>query len=106
MLTFSKARKLAETYVEVMCDGKAELVREAVIAKPYGWVFFYQSSAHLRETSNISDAFAGNAPFIVDRDSGEIRVLGTALPAETYLENFESNLPPARLYRKPELPSW
>ncbi|VFS31159.1 protein [Escherichia coli] len=32
---------------------------------------------------------AGNAPFIVDKGSGEIHSLGTAKPLEEYLQDYE-----------------
>ena len=32
---------------------------------------------------------AGNAPFIIDKDSGEIHSLGTAKPLEEYLQDYE-----------------
>ncbi len=34
-------------------------------------------------------AKAGNAPFIIDKDSGEIHSLGTAKPLEEYLQDYE-----------------
>ncbi|KQS89664.1 MULTISPECIES: YrhB domain-containing protein [unclassified Rhizobium] len=106
MLTFSKARRLAETWVEVTCGKEVELIRDAAIAKPYGWVFFYQSSAHLRDPDDFSSALIGNSPFLIDRDSGEIKVFGMARDTAFYLKEFESTLPPGQIYRKPEQPIW
>ena len=40
MLPFSKARQIAEAWVSAVTDGQAEIVREAVEAKPYGWIFY------------------------------------------------------------------
>ncbi|WP_297111056.1 YrhB domain-containing protein [uncultured Devosia sp.] len=76
------------------------------MAKPYGWVFFCVSKDSLTKPDDISNRLAGNAPFVVDRDSGEITLLGTALPTTEYLQRFEANLPAARMYRKPEQPVW
>lgn len=106
MLTFSKAHQIAEMWIAVVTDGCAELVREAVQAKPYGWVFLYQSSTFLRDSSNVTTALAGNAPFIVDRINGEIRVLNTASGLEQQLSEYERALPSARLRMKPEIPRW
>jgi hypothetical protein len=41
------------------------------------------------ETGETSALLAGNAPFIVDKDTGEIHVFGTAHPLKEYLQNYE-----------------
>lgn len=53
-----------------------------------GWYFCFQSREYL-ETGDSSALLAGNAPFIVDKDSGEIYELGTAYPLEKYLHDYE-----------------
>ncbi|MBW6421140.1 YrhB family protein [Rhizobium sp. XQZ8] len=106
MLTFASARRLAETYVEVITNGDGELLRDSTIAKPYGWIFFYQNREYLRDPTNILNAYGGNAPFVVDRDTLEVRVFGTAWPLETYIDQYEATMPPARLSGKPQIPSW
>ena len=69
-------------------------------------VFFWESSAALREPENFSLRLAGNAPFVVFRDSLEIKVLGTAYPVEHFLKELESGMHPSSLGRRPELPAW
>ena len=96
-MNYAKAKELAETWVRLRCDGTAELVEERTIKKPYGWVFFYRGK---------KGALAGNAPIIIDRVNGELRVTGTAKPITAYLEEYEALLPPARLAMiVPEEPS-
>jgi Immunity protein 35 len=106
MLTFAKARAIAEVWVSAITDGTAELIRESTIAKSYGWIFFYQSSDFVRDPSNISAMLAGNGPFLVDRNSGEVRVFGTASPLSTQLSEYELTLPPAQKVGKVEQPKW
>ncbi|WP_119941306.1 YrhB domain-containing protein [Neorhizobium sp. NCHU2750] len=106
MLKFHNARRLAETWVQCVCGKGVELVQSSTIAKPYGWVFFYQATAYLQNPNDVSQALGGNAPFIIDRESGQITVLGTTLLIEEYLERFEATLPQARLHFKPEQPAW
>ena len=106
MPTFQVARTLAESWVRAMSEVDAELVKDATIARPYGWVFFYQSRAHLQNPSDFSSALVGNAPILVDKVDCEIRVLGTARPVEWYLAEYEKGLPPARLQMKVEAPQW
>lgn len=106
MPSFRVARSLAEAWVRITTEGEAELIPDATIAKPYGWVFFYQSTEFIRNPSNDLAALVGNAPILVDRIDGEIRVLGTAHPTELYLSEYERSLPAARLQMRPEPPSW
>jgi hypothetical protein len=87
-MNYAEAKELAETWVRLACHDDAELVEESTIKKPYGWVFFYRGK---------KEALAGNAPIIIDRVNGELRVTGTARPITAYLEEYEASLPPARL---------
>ncbi len=95
MLTFSQASELAEAWLRIL-HSQCAIVREATLKRPYGWVFFWQSRAYL-ETRDWKKMLGGNAPIIVDRVNGEVRVTGTALPLEKYLAEYEATLPPARL---------
>ena len=104
-MDFKKAAALAAAWVDIVSEGEARLVREATIAKPYGWVFFYQSKDHL-DSGTQSARLAGNAPIIVDRNTFELRVTGTARALEHYLEEYEKSLPLACLQRMPQPPSW
>ena len=57
---------------------------DSTIERDWGWVFYYNSALFL-ESGNISDALAGNSPYIVNRSTGEIQVTGTAHPIESGL---------------------
>lgn len=59
---------------------------------PDGWFFCYQSMEYL-DTGNLSAQLAGNAPFLVDRHSGELHVLGTAKPLAEYLHDYTKKNP-------------
>ena len=104
-MDFKQASRLAMAWVDIVCEGKARIVREATIAKPYGWVFFYQSKEFLDE-GIWSAQLAGNAPILVDRHTFELRVTGTAKPVEQYLSDYEKSLPPAGFVRAPQPPTW
>ncbi|MGR2855596.1 hypothetical protein FY046_06010 [Erwinia sp. 1181_3] len=53
-----------------------------------GWFFCFQSREYL-ETGEFSAQLAGNSPFIVDKDTGDVHELGTAYPIEKYLQDYE-----------------
>jgi hypothetical protein len=80
-MDFEQASKLAMAWVDIVSRREARLVREATIAKPYGWVFFYQSKEFLDQGTQ-SALLVGNAPILVDRHTDELRVTGTARPLE------------------------
>jgi hypothetical protein len=103
-MTYKKAEQLAAAWVEICFDGKAALMLQHTITKPYGWVFFYQSRSFL-ETQDERQMLLGNAPIIVDRVNGEVVVTGTAKPVEKYLEEYEAKIPPARLKMTPQPPA-
>lgn len=96
MLTFAQALELAQTWVRVVTEDGCVIMMEHTLKRPYGWVFFYDSRAYLA-SGKTSDMVAGNAPILVDRTDGEVRVTGTAQPLESYLTRYESGLPAARM---------
>ncbi|WP_343639681.1 YrhB domain-containing protein [Roseateles sp.] len=65
------------------------LLLQHTIERPFGWVFFYTSRLY-RETGEARYALAGNAPFIVNRRSGEVVITGTARPVEQYIAEYEA----------------
>jgi len=87
---------LAESWLRIVHGDWLLIVQDRTIKKPYGWVFFYNSKKFL-ETRDNRDRIAGNAPIIVDRINGEIRVTGTARKIEHYLAEYEATIPSARL---------
>ena len=91
MITAADARTIAAAYVENMSGGphgiELVLVQNETIEQDFGWVVFYDSKAFL-DTHDDSEMIAGNAPFIVDRHSGAVTVLGTAKPVATYIDTY------------------
>jgi hypothetical protein len=103
MLNYRQAEQLARAWVDICGGGQWDLMREYTLSKPYGWVFFYQSRQYV-QTRDDAHRLCGNAPIIIDRYDGEIRITGTAHPIEHYLMMYEASLPPARLQMTPEQP--
>ncbi len=68
-----------------------KLVVVRVDEHDFGWVFFYDSSAHV-ESGAASEALAGNAPLIVDKIDGKLYVTGTAHPIGHYLEEYRRGI--------------
>ncbi len=90
MITVHEAKKLA---LAALCQwGRDEneyaFVDSATIAKPYGWILFYNSRRYL-ETGDILHAFGGNGPVVVLHD-GAVHMLGTGHAPETTIAAFEA----------------
>lgn len=93
MISKQQAQALVETEIRRpdASSVAVEIVEHATIEKPWGWVFFYQSSEYLR-TKDPSAALAGNTPIIVNKETGELRATGTAWPVEKYIHDYETRL--------------
>ena len=95
MMNKSEAQKLVENDLEKNNDPcnpvDCAILQNETIEKDWGWVFFYQSKAFIK-TGDFRDMLAGNAPYIVNRYSGEIQVTGTAYPIEHYIQKYEETL--------------
>lgn len=85
MITFDDAIKKADEYLK-HTDSPLVITLQGRFSE--GWFFCYQSKEYL-ETGEFSAQLAGNAPFVIDKDTGELHELGTAFPLEKYLQNYE-----------------
>ena len=56
----------------------------------FGWIFFY-TSKRFHETKDFQYAIAGNGPVIVNRETGEVTMLGTAGGVEKQIEEYRNN---------------
>ena len=61
------------------------------INKEWGWVFFYQSKKYL-ETGDFRDMLGGNAPYIVNKSTGEVVETGTAFDIGHYISEYERSM--------------
>ena len=93
MLTREEARQLVYARINAedpSAEQTAELaiIDSETIEKEYGWVFFYQTKEYLK-TGDIVDTLVGNAPYIVNKYTGEVIETGTAYPIEDYIAKYE-----------------
>ena len=70
---------------------KLVVIPEFTQERSWGWVIFYNSKEYL-ETKEAKDLVAGNAPYLVDRESGEMLMTGTSDPLETYIAEYEQQM--------------
>lgn len=84
VITFEDAMKKAVHYLQ-----DSEVLLQMTFQGEFseGWYFCFQSKEYM-ETGNPSAQLAGNAPFLIDRDTGELHALGTAHPLEDYLNEY------------------
>jgi hypothetical protein len=90
MIDRGEATARARDYVKSLkWPGVEEMVlyEHAVLERPYGWVFFYNSRAFM-QSGKPEDAAIGNGPFVVDRRDGSIHVTGRTMSYERFLEEY------------------
>ncbi|EKT57300.1 YrhB domain-containing protein [Providencia burhodogranariea] len=85
MITFDDAIKKANEYLK---NTDIPLVITQLGRFSEGWFFCFQSKEYL-ETGENSAQLAGNAPFIIDKDTGELHELGTEFSLGKYLQDYE-----------------
>ncbi|WP_338868493.1 YrhB domain-containing protein [Spirosoma sp. SC4-14] len=113
MLTYEEARELVESHLQKKTESqvdydpvylaylqrndptyvqkKVTLVLTNSQEESFGWVFFYNSKEFV-ETGNISHALGGNSPIIINKQTGELWVTGTANPIEFYIERYRAKI--------------
>ncbi|TVZ40861.1 immunity protein 35 of polymorphic toxin system [Alteromonadaceae bacterium 2753L.S.0a.02] len=92
MITKEKAKEIVERHINSMTQPEEDryiVVDESTISKDWGWVFFY-TSEKWHTTRELRYAVVGNAPLIVEKDSGNLFVTGTAMPIENYIQRYET----------------
>ncbi|WP_293267921.1 YrhB domain-containing protein [Neptunomonas sp.] len=67
------------------------ILEDETIEKSWGWVFFYQTKEYV-ETGDFRFMLGGNAPYIVNRNTGQITETGTAYEIEHYIAEYEQDL--------------
>jgi hypothetical protein len=95
MITKETARELVRIEAcgpnpDLPDDDEIIILDNETIEKPWGWVFFY-TSKKWHETNDITYAIAGNAPVIVEKDTGKLFITGTAYPIDHYIYNYEKS---------------
>jgi len=90
MTSIEDALKLVEEYLRRKYSHKPyELIvmRSLTREEDFGWVFFFNTRQFV-QSGDMNFALGGNAPLIVDRESGELHVTGTAHPVDHYIEAY------------------
>ncbi len=107
-ITPEDARSIAQSEISQHLTGDDDpllVVDKHTIERPWGWVFFYNFRRFV-ETGDYRYAAGGNAPLIVERESGRVLVAGTAHSTEFYLANYEATGDPhLRLGRRVNISS-
>ncbi|MDR6158692.1 MULTISPECIES: hypothetical protein [Chryseobacterium] len=77
MLTDKEMLKIAEKFIRRKVDESIEpiILHEETIKKPYGNIYYYQSKEFLI-TRDFNKHLAGNAPFLVEKESGRVGWFG------------------------------
>ena len=90
MITKEQAINIANGYISEknqMSKHILQLQLERTIEFELGWVFFYQSKDYI-ETGNFMKSLIGNAPIIINKKTGSIKVTGTAHHINKYIIRY------------------
>jgi hypothetical protein len=91
MITFQKARQIAETAIDrqqTLDDDILIIIDEQIIEKDYAWIFPY-TSKKFWETNDINHAIGGNGPLFVSKLDGQISNYRTGLSIEGMIDEYE-----------------
>ena len=94
MIDLSEAQSLVSNLLDNSAGANAPeaiILEESTIEKDFGWVFFYESKQYMK-TRDFRDRLLGNAPYIVNKNTGEIAETGTARDVQYYIEEYEKKL--------------
>src|SRR5512134_340535 len=84
-LSLQQAKALVQARIEMLGDApKLVVIDEHTIERAWGWVFFYSAAN--------GEPMGGNAPYMVNRTSGELVETGTAEPIDAYIARYEKRL--------------
>jgi hypothetical protein len=91
MYTKDQARDLVQreiaTHPPAFAGDDWIIIDDATQEFSRGWVFTWTSRLWA-ETNSFEYAIAGNAPLLVDRETGEVHVTGTAHPVQRYIDAY------------------
>jgi hypothetical protein len=94
-MDLKEAQELVQEELDNAKDGydpvNCQVLESETIIKDWGWVFFYQSKDFLK-SGDFRDMLAGNAPIIVNRNTGALTHTGTAYDIEQYIKEYEASL--------------
>jgi len=67
------------------------LFEEHTVEKPWGWIFHYNNERYVR-SGDIHWMWVGHGPIFFNRDTGEIRQLGSGCDRARELSDYENEL--------------
>jgi hypothetical protein len=85
MLTRTEAFELIRRQIAADCD----IVEDAIIERPYGWLFFCQSKRFI-ETHDPVDMLVGSGGILVENNGGRCITFGSRYDTDTNLKVYEA----------------
>lgn len=82
VVTYEEARQSAQRLLDGLRGGRFVITGDQEYL--VGWVFFFDSRQH-QESGSFLDGLGGNAPILIDRDTGQACPTGTARTVEEYV---------------------
>lgn len=90
MLSEEEMLSIAEQYISFEGEEiEIVLLESYTIRKPYGNIYYYNSKEYI-ETGEDRYSLIGNAPFLVEKETGRVVSFGTAQSLDYYIEAYEN----------------
>ena|SRR5713101_3833518 len=89
MITRETATRIAYVAAEQAMRRPISIRPELTIEREFCWVFFYDSAEYVANGNDSAKLF-GNAPIIVNGNTGKASMTGTNHPIEAYLAAYEA----------------
>lgn len=87
-MDFEQARAAAERQLRAGEEpGTPLALTGETLERSWCWVFFYNTRAYI-ETGDSLESLAGNGPIVVNKDGSEVWTMGSAFPAEHFLDEY------------------
>lgn len=79
-------------------DARLRLIESKTVEREFGWVFVYAPERFL-ETRDPRHLVPGDGPLVVQRDDGSTVFLGTSVPPDAAIREFERRWQESRRQR-------
>lgn len=99
MISKKHLKEIAEKYVNEMekrGEIKLSILYDLSIEKDYGTIFFYNTLKYYQTKDEKENILVGNAPFLVEKETGKIIDFGTARSEEYYIKEYEAGRYPVK----------
>lgn len=102
ILTEEEMLKIAKKYIKRSGQKSGielAILEDASIKKEYGTIFHYNTKKYNETRNDDDNTLLGNAPFLVEKETGKVVIFGTSRSEEYYIDEYEQGTAMLCLHR-------